>query len=143
MVNLKAGHISNLHCNENPNYVFPEMKRRCLVPNSYINRDQKFILDSHRPFICSVKLESFYQRGLDPGSFKNLPNPQPGWSPVDNLDWNPVDNLDWNPVDNLDWNPVDNLDWNPVDNLDWNPVDNLDWTPVFFNIKSWTGPHPS
>jgi hypothetical protein len=26
-----------MHCNENPIYVFPEMKLRDLVPNSYIH----------------------------------------------------------------------------------------------------------
>jgi hypothetical protein len=82
-------HAPHLHT-ENPIYVFPEMKRRGLVPNSYIrvrylwaiyifpgpilgmqksltdpwmwqfhfweyiNWNQSFILDSHRPFICSV-----------------------------------------------------------------------------------------
>ncbi len=75
VVNLKAWQISALHCIENPIYVFPETKWHGLVPNFYINRDQTFILDSYRPFICSVKLESFYQRGLDPGSFKTCQIP--------------------------------------------------------------------
>jgi hypothetical protein len=45
---------SLLHCTENPIYVFPDMKQRCLFPNSYINRNQIFILDSYWLFIRSV-----------------------------------------------------------------------------------------
>jgi hypothetical protein len=43
--------LFSIHSTENPIYVFPEMKLRGLVPNSYIH----VRVDSHRPLICSVQ----------------------------------------------------------------------------------------
>jgi hypothetical protein len=78
--------FSRLHCTENPTYIFPEKELRS--PNSYIHESvsdlyiprigphiwlqqnrQTYILDSHRPFICSVLaplLSSFFDYVLPP-----------------------------------------------------------------------------
>jgi hypothetical protein len=57
--------VSSKHCTENLKHLFQEMKLRGLLSNFYIHvpvsdlhipmigPQQTFILDSHRPFICS------------------------------------------------------------------------------------------
>ncbi len=52
------------HCNENPIYVFPEMKLRGLVPNSYIHVS---VSDVHIPRIgLPICLQQ--NRQTDPGN---------------------------------------------------------------------------
>jgi hypothetical protein len=56
----------NTHCTENPIYVFPEMKLRGLIPNSYIHVP---VSDLYSPRI-GLPIWLRQNRQIDPGNIK-------------------------------------------------------------------------